>query len=248
MSAHELVRPDGAPLPPGLFVPAVGRSGPLYVSRSGAYKLGNGGPVMAHHKSRAYLRGADGVLSSVCLKRVFAATFAPFCEGGYARTDSVRYTGQAGDPLDPSLLSWARRPDRNGGGCAKVSTHAPEGESWKFLEVCGLHISDKGRYRRHDSENIMEFSPGRAGRYHRVSAYGKQYLFHRLVATAFLGHPVGDCNMVDHRDGDVHNNCPSNLSWVNASDNNKNRRFVLRGRRRVSNNTEEFFRAIVPLK
>lgn len=43
---------------------------------------------------------------------------------------------------------------------------------------------------------------------------------HRLVALAFHGLPKEGFDHVNHRDGDVENNRPSNLEWVSAEQNN----------------------------
>lgn len=42
---------------------------------------------------------------------------------------------------------------------------------------------------------------------------------HRIVCTAFHGEPVGDRNIVDHKDTNRHNNRPENLHWVTRLEN-----------------------------
>ena len=44
------------------------------------------------------------------------------------------------------------------------------------------------------------------------------FLTHRLIAMAFLGKPE-QCNEINHKDGNKHNNAVSNLEWVTRSQN-----------------------------
>lgn len=55
----------------------------------------------------------------------------------------------------------------------------------------------------------------------------KRIKLHRLVAKAFIPNPDNK-PYVDHKDGDVHNNCVSNLRWATNSDNQANQKPVLR--------------------
>ena len=51
-----------------------------------------------------------------------------------------------------------------------------------------------------------------------VCVDGKEYLVHRLVATAFLGPPPTELHTVDHVDRDPSNNAVSNLRWASRSE------------------------------
>lgn len=42
---------------------------------------------------------------------------------------------------------------------------------------------------------------------------------HRLIAEAWIGEPMGDRNIVNHRDGNSFNNTPDNLEWCNHREN-----------------------------
>jgi hypothetical protein len=66
--------------------------------------------------------------------------------------------------------------------------------------------------------------PSSKGTYLRVSALSDNKNFrtkeiHHLVCLAFHGEPLSDDYEVNHKDGDKHNNIPSNLEWMTRSDN-----------------------------
>lgn len=247
------VRFDGTAVPPDCFHEAITRKGlDLYVSQDGFYKFGSRGkPVRAHGRSRVnlLLPGSKKLFRAVCLKRVFASTFGSVCEP-YRHSDCVRYASEPHLPLEVHKLAWVRQPDRNGYGSSQVSS--PEvlpGEQWAHLPSKHIAVSSMNRYKRDGSSNVMQFVPGAfAGKYFRVSVENAQYQFHRLVAEAFLGPPKGDRVLVDHRDGNTHNNSPSNLSWVTFSENNANRRPVLNASGSDSGKLSVYYKAIVAKK
>ena len=59
--------------------------------------------------------------------------------------------------------------------------------------------------------------------YVQVSLNGKTYLKHRLIAKQFLSNDSENKTQVDHINHDTTDNHLSNLRWVSASDNQRNR-------------------------
>lgn len=54
---------------------------------------------------------------------------------------------------------------------------------------------------------------------YKLVSYGrKKYKVHRLVAQMFIPNPDNK-PCVNHKDGDKHNNCASNLEWVTHQEN-----------------------------
>lgn len=71
----------------------------------------------------------------------------------------------------------------------------------------------------------------------RLNGYTKNV--HRLVALAFLGEPpFGAKSEVNHKDGNRHNNCLSNLEWCTKSMNEKHS-YQLRANRKAKGNKNE---------
>ena len=106
-------------------------------------------------------------------------------------------------------------------------------EIWK--EVPGYEgayqVSNKGRVRSLDRE-VIHSSGGTfikkgkllklcdAKPYHNVGLSGKKFRVHQLVAMAFLGHkPCGYKLVVDHIDGNCHNNNLNNLQVITNREN-----------------------------
>ena len=83
----------------------------------------------------------------------------------------------------------------------------------------GYEISPDGVVWSYKSSSIIKDHPNSTG-YRRVCLRkdGKSsYQFvHRLVALAWLSSGQGDVN---HKDGDITNNCVSNLEWMTRSEN-----------------------------
>ena len=77
-----------------------------------------------------------------------------------------------------------------------------------------------GRHRRIKERILI---PGRMGNYHGVVLCNddgmKKCYIHRLVCAAFIGDPIGERNVTNHKDGDKFNNRVSNLEWVTYAEN-----------------------------
>lgn len=101
----------------------------------------------------------------------------------------------------------------------------------EFLEV--KECEYKGRqYKVRDNGAIMRLPKegGRLSKWDNIWTFGRvdphsSYLLigqervHRIVCTAFHGEPMGDRNVVDHKDINHQNNRPENLHWVTRLEN-----------------------------
>lgn len=97
---------------------------------------------------------------------------------------------------------------------------------WKeeYTYICGEHkyvrkmpaiyISNMGNVK---GRKISKNSDG----YLRFMYDNKWYFIHRLVAELFCYHPK-NCNIVDHIDTDINNNCYTNLRWTTQKGNCNN--------------------------
>lgn len=90
------------------------------------------------------------------------------------------------------------------------------------VDCCGNVYGKDGR--------ILKSHKGGNNDYLQVSLSDKgvvkKFLVHRIVALTFLDKIEGK-DFVNHKDGDVQNNCLSNLEWVDASENMKHSYYVL---------------------
>lgn len=103
-------------------------------------------------------------------------------------------------------------------------------------------IVDKGRIGKHSIPGVEVRPQEQNSGYLFVRICkgdgGKQFLVHRLVATAFLGAPE-EGQEVNHKNGDKHDNSAKNLEWVTRSE-NINHRFHALGEhmpRKLSDDT-----------
>ena len=64
-------------------------------------------------------------------------------------------------------------------------------------------------------------------RYVSVSIKDHTYMVHRLVAKAFLPDTYSDGMVVNHKDGNKHNNCVDNLEWCTQAENERHSYDVL---------------------
>ena len=120
-----------------------------------------------------------------------------------------------------------------------------DGEQWRaILGYDGYEVSNKGRVRHYAERykayillkpNINQLT-GRV--YMTITADKKRnnFILARLVAYAFVKGYSEERNTVNHKDGDIMNNCSDNLEWVSQSENNKHaydklNRNIVRGKR-----------------
>ena len=80
-------------------------------------------------------------------------------------------------------------------------------------------VSSHGRYR--NSLGVVRTPKRRRDGYRVVTIDGKKYLFHRLVATAFVRRDSAHLTQVHHLDHTPGNDVPANLMWVTHSQNVK---------------------------
>ena len=87
------------------------------------------------------------------------------------------------------------------------------GEIWKESNVYkGYLVSNMGRVAR--IKNVCANSRG----YLHTKINDVKVLVHRLVAMTFIREPKSG-EQVNHKDGNITNNCIENLEWVSASEN-----------------------------
>lgn len=117
-------------------------------------------------------------------------------------------------------LEWASYPqqamNRTNKGAVCPRTRVPyeprEGEEWKQIAKT-LWLSSFGRVSRDNLKTVSVLT--RKADYHIVRMDGASPFLHRLVALHFV--PNDDPNnktIVNHIDGNTHNNTASNLEWV----------------------------------
>lgn len=97
-------------------------------------------------------------------------------------------------------------------------------EEWKIIkDFPNYSVSTLGQIKNNKTNRILKLGSGTGGYLKcNLSKNGKQETrrVHRLVAEAFL--PISNINdVVNHKDGDKHNNSVSNLEWTTQSSNIK---------------------------
>lgn len=95
-------------------------------------------------------------------------------------------------------------------------------DNWKEIPNTGKYeVSNDGRVRNSKSGLVLKTGWTRGG-YEKVNLYydGNMHnaKIHRLVAEAFVPKKEG-CSIVNHIDGNKHNNCFTNLEWCTSKDN-----------------------------
>jgi hypothetical protein len=102
-------------------------------------------------------------------------------------------------------------------------------EIWKDIQNYeGLYqVSNLGSIRSSKNGKTRKeklLKPFYSNNYPRVHLYKngkrKKKLVHRLVAVAFLGNPLSDELVVNHKNKDTKDATVSNLEWVTVSENN----------------------------
>ena len=86
--------------------------------------------------------------------------------------------------------------------------------------IKGLYVSQDGKFYRQNGIELIPYDDS-TRRYLIVDFESTKYLAHRLVAEAFCAKPMDETQplVVDHLDGNKHNNHMDNLQWVTQSEN-----------------------------
>lgn len=85
--------------------------------------------------------------------------------------------------------------------------------AWIAYKDTGYFISDTGQVK---NKNGKILTPINRNGYFAVNIHGKLYRIHRLVAESFIDN-VQQYDIINHKDGNKHNNIVSNLEWCNRS-------------------------------
>ena len=80
-------------------------------------------------------------------------------------------------------------------------------------------VSSHGRYR--NALGVVYTPKRRRNGYRSVTIRGTKYLFHRLVAAAFVPRESSDLTQVHHLDHTPGNDVPGNLVWVTPGQNHR---------------------------
>lgn len=99
-------------------------------------------------------------------------------------------------------------------------------EVWRSIDGCpGYKVSNKGRvlcmpkpnkpgirlYRQEAQESYQQIQMA-------INGFKRVLMAHRIVAVAFIPNPEGK-PLVNHKDGNIHNNKATNLEWATHSEN-----------------------------
>ena len=97
-----------------------------------------------------------------------------------------------------------------------------EGEEWRVVEGTTAEVSSQGRFK--STRGVVSIPKRHSSGYRYVRIDGKKYLFHRLVAAAFVPRDSDHLTQVHHLDHTPGNDVPGNLVWVTPG---QNQRFSL---------------------
>lgn len=112
-----------------------------------------------------------------------------------------------------------------------------EGEEWRpVLGYPGYDVSDHGRVRhyikRYKTYALLTPHPNaKSGRLYIALTDGNKWKnlnLARVVAHAFIEGQNEEHNTVNHKDGDVSNNCAGNLEWISMAENSQHAHRVLK--------------------
>ena len=91
--------------------------------------------------------------------------------------------------------------------------------AWIAYKDTGYYISDSGYVKNKKGKVLANINRNKGG-YSCVNLHGKLKFIHQLVAETFIPNPL-KYEIVNHKDGDKHNNKVSNLEWCDRSYNQK---------------------------
>lgn len=114
-------------------------------------------------------------------------------------------------------LYWKSAGEVNKKRITKEKLDTLDGEMWKNIDGFPYKVSNKGRVANAETNKILS---NIKSDYHCVNLYKNRKMFvkrvHRLVAKAFIPNP-DDKKLVNHKDGNKHNNSVNNLEWCSNS-------------------------------
>lgn len=84
----------------------------------------------------------------------------------------------------------------------------------KIKDAPGYEVSIFGSVRNSKTGRVLKSHLDRPGGYERVNLYGKHRYIHKLIVENIYDRPLGDDEMIRHRDGNKQNNSPQNLKIV----------------------------------
>jgi hypothetical protein len=169
-------------------------------------------------KSRSIVLYRKGKKTTQSLARLMLQTFRPLKEGLSSDWLSVKYLNGDKDNIHATNLEWTDElyhPSIIPGVTHPLDIWVPIPEF--NLEVC---LADGIKFRNIKTHNLWKTSIGSSGYAYVATTYHGHLDVHRLLAKAFLVHPLDvDHLTVNHKDSDKLNNSLDNLEWVTQTEN-----------------------------